>query len=138
MTLSNSAATKDGEELTSLCWFCKKVKKVQKSMYAMKGRLQASTRLSHIQRCSYQFNHHVLSTMRCTSPALKILRTPNGESPRLKQSSGDPVLVTVYLLLVLDIFIVAQRGFCFAVEIMYNFWYSVNTVFVIMKWCLWG
>lgn len=81
---------------------------------------------------------HVMRTLHHASPAFIILRTAKTTTRDRFRAIRDLVLATLYLLLLLNLFMALKRVLFFVGKVLYWIGHPVQTIFMIVGWCIIG
>lgn len=106
--------------------------------YAAEAWVEPSAKLVSIQRLLHHMIGHVMRTLHHASPALTTLGTPNATSRDHFRAMKDLVLAAVYLLVLLHLFMALRRFLVFVSELLYWVWHPLQTILVIIGWCIVG
>lgn len=93
-----------------------------------------SIRMSSIQRRLREMVLHVLLTLHTSSPALKILRTPNAKMEEYLDALKDVVRAVFYLLVLLSIFMVVEKVVRLAAVGINLLWLPLKVVLLVARW----
>lgn len=77
---------------------------------------------------------HVLTTLHVSSPALKVFRKPNARIEEYPKAIKDVFLAAVYLLVLLNIFMVIRKILDVIVTIVTFLWLPLKTILIIARW----
>ena len=106
--------------------------------YAAEAWVEPLAKLSAIQQLLHRMILHIARTLLCASPTLTTLKTANGMTRDHVKAMKDLALATVYLLVLLSIFVFLKRVLCFVSQVLYWGWHPVQTILAILGWCIMG
>lgn len=99
---------------------------------------EPSAKLGFIQRFLHQMICHVMRTLHHTSPALTTLRMPNATTRDYFRAMKDIVLAAVYVLVLLKLFMVLRGVLVFVTKVLHCVWHPLQTILVVIGWCIVG
>ena len=135
---SDSTASMQEEILTHRRSVSKKAADVKLWLYAAEAWVESLPKLGSIQQLLHRMIGHVMRTMHHASPALTTLRTANGSTRDYFRAIKDLALAAVYLLVLLNLFMVLRKVLVFVGKMLYWFWHPVQTIIMIVGWCVVG
>ncbi|KAF6234479.1 hypothetical protein HO173_007104 [Letharia columbiana] len=106
--------------------------------YAAEACVELSSKLGFVQQLLHQMICHVMRTLHHASPALTTLRTANATTQDHFRAMKDLALAAAYLLVLLNLFMVVTRMLVFVNKVLYCVWHPVQTILVIIGWCIVG
>ncbi|CAF9904680.1 MAG: hypothetical protein ALECFALPRED_009388 [Alectoria fallacina] len=106
-------------------------------LYAAEAWVESLAKLGLIQQILHQMVCHATRTLYHASPALITLTSPNATTRDHFRAMKDLVLATVYLLVLLILFTVLRKVLVFVSKVLWV-WHPLQTILVIIGWCVVG
>ncbi len=107
-------------------------------LYAAEAWVEPLPKLGSIQRLLHWMISHVMGTMHYASPALTTLRTANATTRDYFRAIKDLVLAAVCLLMILNLLLILRRVLVFVGKVLYWISHPVETILMIVGWCIVG
>ena len=108
-------------------------------MYAVEAWVEPFTKLNSIQQLFYRLICHVTRTLHHASLALTTLERANVPTRNYLRGVRDVFLAAVYLLVLLNLFMIMRGVLVLAGKVLYWVWHHpVQTILVIIRWCIFG
>lgn len=107
-------------------------------LYAAEAWVEPLHKLGSIQQVLHRMMGHVMRTMHHASPALTTLRTANATTRDYFRAIKDLALAAVYLLVLLNLFMVLRRVLVFVGKVLYWVSHPVQTIIMIVGLCIVG
>ncbi|CAF9931803.1 hypothetical protein IMSHALPRED_008722 [Imshaugia aleurites] len=126
------------EALASRRSVVRKKADVKSLLYAAEAWVEPLAKLGYIQQVLYQMIRHVIGTFRHGLPALISLRAADATQRDRFRAMKDLALAAVYLLVLLNLFMVLRGMLVFVSKVLYWIWHPVQTILVIIGWCVVG
>ena len=126
------------EALASRRSVVRKKADVKSLLYAAEAWVEPLAKLGYIQQVLYQMIRHVIWTFRHGLPALISLRAADATQRDRFRAMKDLALAAVYLLVLLNLFMVLRGMLVFVSKVLYWIWHPVQTILVIIGWCVVG
>lgn len=107
-------------------------------LHAAEAWIEPLAKLSLFQRILHQMICHIMRTCHHASPALTTLRKENATIRDYFGAMKDLALAAVYLLVLLNLFMALKRVLAFVGQVLFWVWHPVQTILVIIGWCVVG
>ena len=93
-------------------------------------------KLSFVKYAVYNMARHVVRTLHHESSALRLLRSPYTNSQDYMDAVKDVALAVVYMLVLLNFFVVLRKLCIMAAKVVYWVWHPMDLMAVVFKWCV--
>lgn len=134
----DSATMKREETLARRRSVLRKAADMKLWLFAVEGWLHASAKWEYILQRLKDMVCHIHSTLHHASPAITVLRTPNVRAQDYLIAAKDIALAAVYLLILLNIFMVVRRVLLMVSKVVCVMWHPLRLGFVVLRWCVVG
>ena len=133
--LGNFIAKRDGA-LVRRRSTLKKAADVKQWLYAAEDYLHMSAKLSYVHWQLVMMLRHVFRTFHHSSPVLMVLRSPKARTQDYLIAAKDAALALFYLIVLLNVFMALRKVVMLVAMVLYWVWHPVDTVAVILRWCV--
>ena len=111
----------------------------QLCLYAVEAWVEPFAKLISIQQLFYRMICHVTRTLHHASLTLTTLEMANAPRRDYFRGMRDVFLAAVYLLVLLNLFMILRGAFVLAGKALYWMWHHPGqTILVIIRWCIFG
>ena len=98
--------------------------------------LQVSAKLCYIGRQLEMMICHVLRTFRHDSRVLVVLSSPKASTQDCLCAVKDVILAGLYLVVLLNVLMALRKVVLLVVRVLYLFWHPLETIAVLLRWCV--
>ena len=133
--LGNFIAKRDGA-LVRRRSTLKKAADVKQWLYAAEYYLHMSAKLSYVYWQVVMVLRHVFRTFHHSSSVLMVLRSPNARTQDYLIAAKDAVLAVFCLNVLLKVFMAMWKVVLLVARVLYWVRHPVDTVAVILRWCV--
>ena len=116
----------------------RKAADVTLSLNTAEGWAEPLAKLEFIQQLLNQMVCHIMRTLHHASPALTTMRTADATTGDHFRAMKDLALAAVYLLALLNLFMLLRGMLVFASKVLYWVWHPVQAILMIIGWCVVG
>lgn len=107
-------------------------------LYTSKAKVEPLSKLGFTQQLLHQVIGHVMRTLHHASSALTTLKTADATTRDQCRAMKDLALAAVYLLVLLNLFMVLRRALVWVGKLLYWVWHPMQAILVIIGWCIVG
>jgi hypothetical protein len=95
-----------------------------------------SAKLCYIGRQLEMMICHVLRTFRHDSRVLVVLSSPKASTQDCLCAVKDVILAGLYLVVLLNVLMALRKVVLLVVRVLYLFWHPLETIAVLLRWCV--
>ena len=107
-------------------------------LYTTKAKVEPLSTSGFIQQLLHRVVSHVMRALHHASSAMTTLKTANATTRDRFRATKDLALAAVYLLILLNLFMVLRKGLILVGNLLYWVWHPMQTILVVIRWCIVG